>query len=312
MTIAKWVVAGVMIASATASAQRIGYQDDFVGWSADGTWYVMTTAGTDEIAVPVLCLTKSGTVPATWPKKVPVPTADDAHGCTDRWDMMFPDDHVDASSSVASATKLVVVRSPADKGPGGETFSVKRASGASVEVSVSRKGKRIARGFFELKFAGQALPNLVKAYWRNDGGAVAITAGWVLDAQGPGFGPPSYVVMLPLDGSTADAKSKRQQAQTLNAEGMKALTAKKLDEAQKKFEDATDADDTFLLAYYNLACAASLRRDRDASIRALEILAASDATEAKQYLTKGLTDHDLDFIAADPVGAKLLGRKPKK
>src|SRR6266581_2506116 len=115
---------------------------------------------------------------------------------------MFPDERVDARTLVANARKLVVAASAAERGPGGETFTVKRESGVFVEVAVSRKGKRIARGFFELRFASMALPNVVNAYWRKDGGAVAITAGWVLDEQGPGFGPPSYVVMLPLDGST--------------------------------------------------------------------------------------------------------------
>jgi hypothetical protein len=307
MRIAVLGIAGVLLVASPAAA----YQDDFIGWSADGTWYVMTSSGTDEMPVPMLCLSKPGTTPPTWPKKVPVPEADVTSGCTDRWDMMFPDEGTDAPTQVKNATKLVVVTKPSDRGPGGETFTLKRAGGATVEVAVSRKGKRIARGFFELKYASTPLPNMVSAYWRKDGGAVAVTAGWAPDPrQTVGFGPPSYLVVLPLDGSTADAKSRRQQAADLNVEGMKALTAKKLDEAQKKFEDATNTDETFLLAYYNLACAASLRHDSKASISALKVLDASDAKEAKEYLTKGLTDHDLDFIAQDPEGAKLLKRKP--
>jgi len=271
----------------------------------------MTTSGTDEMPVPVLCVSKRGAKPQTWPKKVPLPAADDANGCTERWDLMFPDEGVPAPTLVEHARDLVVAPSSTAHGPNGETFTVKRESGATVEIAVSRKGKRIARGFFQLKFASMALPNDVKAYWRPDGGAVAITAAWVVTQTGPGFGPPSFLVMLPLDGSAADTKSRRQEAQSLNVEGMKSLTAKKLDDAQKKFEQATDADDTFMLAYYNLACAASLRHDRDASIKALKVLDRSDAAEAKQYLTKGLTDHDLDFIGDDPEGAKLLKRKKK-
>src|SRR5262245_45665906 len=162
MRIAKWGFACVMLASATASAQRVGYQDEFVGWSADNTWYVMTTSGTDGTAVPVLCLSKRGAKPPTWPKKVPLPATDDTNGCTERWDMMFPNEGVDAPTMVANASKLVVPAKAAEHGPGGESYTVKRESGATVEVAVSRKGKRIARAFFELRFAGQALPNAVQ------------------------------------------------------------------------------------------------------------------------------------------------------
>jgi hypothetical protein len=310
MRVANWVFVGIVLASAPARAQRLGYQDDFVGWSADGTWYVMTTSGTDEMPVPVLCLSKRGVASPTWPKKVPAPKADDPNGCTDRWDMMFPDEQVDAQKLVENARKLGVDASAAKRGPGGETFALKRLAGLAVEVAVSRKGKRIARGFFETKFRDQ-FPDVVTAYWRKDGGAVAVFAGWGPGDHGPGFGPPSYLVVLPLDGSTADIKSPREQAQALNVEGMKALTAKKLDDAQKKFEEATAAAESFMLAYYNLACAASLRKDHDTSLKALWVLANSEDADAKKYLAKGTTDHDLDFIADDPQAAKVLKRKPK-
>jgi hypothetical protein len=305
----------VVTASTPAMAQRRGYFDDFIGWSPDHTFYVMTTAGTDGMAAPVLCLSKKDVAPPTWPKKVPLPT-DDPDGCTERWDMMFPDDNTPADKLVDAAQKLVVAAKTATKGPKGETVDVHRASGEVIEVSVSRKGKRIARGYFELKYASLAPPDTTATYWRADGGAVAVVAAYTpSDQENPGYGPPSYLVVLPLDGSAANAptpKSKRQQAQALNVDGMKSLTTKKLDQAQKQFQQATEADDTFMLAYYNLACAASLRKDKAASLAALRSLASSDDKDAKKYLAQGLTDHDLDFIAQDPEGAKLLKRKPAK
>lgn len=310
MKFSTFAFAAVMFAASSAQA----YQDVFVGWSADGTWYVMTNSGTDEMPVPQLCVSKAGDKPKTWPKKVPLPE-DDAE-CTPRWDEMFPDDMqtIDAQTMVANATKLVVPQKPANKGPGGETFVIKKQSkfGTTVEIDVMRKGKRIARGFFELRFASMDLPDMVSAYWRKDGGAIAVTAGWAPDPQADGYGPPSYLVVLPLDGSTANAKSAREQAKDLNTEGMKLLTAKKLDDAQKKFEEATTTDESYMLAYYNLACTASLRHDKDGSLKALKVLADSDDKEAKQYLAKGKTDHDLDFIGDDPDAAKILKRKPKK
>ena len=139
-----------------------------------------------------------------------------------------------------------------------------------------------------------------------------MTAGWAPDPRADGYGPPSYLVVLPLDGSTANAKSLRDQAKDLNVDGMKLLTTKKLDEAQKKFEEATTLDETYMLAYYNLVCTASLRHDHDGSLKALKVLAESDDKDAKQYLAKGKTDHDLDYIADDPDAAKMLKRKPKK
>lgn len=310
--------AACLLVAAPATAGRTGYFEDFVGWSADGKFYVMTSAGTDGNAMPILCTSKRGATPPSWPKKVPPPGADSDDGCTERWDMMFPDDQTPSQDVVAKLVALVDKPKVAVHGPGGETVTVKRADGEIVEIDVLRKGKRIARGSIELKYADWSPPDMEQDYWRKDGGAVAIVLGYAPAKEGEqadGYGPPSFVVVLPLDGSAANAAlppSRRQQARALNVDGMKALDAKQLDKAQKQFQAATGADDTFMLAYYNLACTASLRKDRDVSIKALRVLADSKDKDAKQYLTKGLTDHDLDWIGEDPEGAKLLKRKPAK
>jgi hypothetical protein len=265
--------------------------------------------------VPLLCLSKRGAPSPTWPKKVPLPDKDDPDGCTDRWDSLFPDDTTQWDKMVEQVTAMVEPVKPSKTGPKGEAVTVKRLKGPIVEVAVTRAGKRIARGFFELKFDDMAVPNQIEVHWRADGGAVAVAAGYKPDPRAPGFGPPTFVIVAPLDGSTADTApplSKRQRAQAFNVEGLKLASAKQLDKAQEKFEAAVEADDDFALASYNLACTASLRKDKQTSMTALRQLAVLAGTDpvAKQALAKGLTDHDLDWISStDPDAAKLLKRK---
>jgi hypothetical protein len=307
-----------ILQSDPAFAQRRGYIDGFVGWSADGSFFVMTSSGTDEMDVPVLCLSRRDKPSPTWPKGVPVPDKDDPDGCTDRWDSMSHGT-MDPQDLVEKARELVDVAGQRKKGPHGETYSVRRLQNEIVEVAISRAGKRVARGFLELKFPDSPVPDAVDASWRDDGGAVAIVAGYASakippPADGPGgFGPPRYLLVMPLDGSAANAPampSRRQRAQTLNVEGMKLIAARTLDGAQQKFYAATQEDDSFALAYYNLACVASLRKDKKTALDALRHLSGvqSDDPVARKSLAKGLTDHDLDFIASDPEGAKLLKR----
>ncbi|HEX8111956.1 MAG TPA: hypothetical protein VF516_29695 [Kofleriaceae bacterium] len=310
----------IVLHAGAARAQRRGYIDGFVGWSQDGSFFVMTTAGTDEMDVPVLCLSRRGVPSPTWPKDVPVPDPDDPDGCTDRWDMMFPDNTLDAQHMVLKARQLVATPRHNGKGPHGEDYDLRRVRDGVIEVAISRGGKRVARGFFELRLPKDPVPDAYEAFWRGDGRAVAIAAGYVpAKDPGPGFGPPRYLVVIPLDGSTANAQappSHRQRAQALNVEGLKLLAAKNLDAAQQKFQAATQEDDSFALAYYNLACAASLRKDKQTALGALHHLSAVEDEDpvAKKSLAKGATDHDLDFIASDPEGAKLLkrGSPPKR
>src|SRR5262245_20188772 len=134
MRIAGGVLVCVLLVATPALAQRRGYFDDFVGWSADGSFFVMTTAGTDGLNVPVLCLSRRGVASPSWPKNVPAPADDDADGCTDRWDMMFPDERNDPQTFVSNATKFTVATKQSVRGPGGETVSVKRAAGEIIEI----------------------------------------------------------------------------------------------------------------------------------------------------------------------------------
>lgn len=306
------LVVAVLALCNTAYAQRRGYQDGFLGWSKDGTFFAMTTSGTDEMDIPLLCLSKRGVASPTWPKAVPVPDPEDPDGCTERWDVMLPDTTTDAQQLVAQVEAMVESPTTGKKGPHGETVKVKRLRGPIIEVAVLRAGKRVARGFFEMRVADAAVPSQITVHWRADGGAVAVVAGYKPDPESQGYGAARYTVVTRLDGSTSNLdppRTRHQRAEALNVAGLKLLTAKKLDDAQRTFEEAVDLDDEYALASYNLARAASLRHDKQASLNALRhlrILAGSDDPVAKKALAKGLTDHDLDFIATDPEGAKLL------
>jgi hypothetical protein len=154
----------------------------------------------------------------------------------------------------------------------------------------------------------------VSSYWRADGLAVAIEAGYTSQQEQEGSAPPAYLVVIALDGSTASAArppTARERSRALNLEGMKLLKAGSLDEAQLQFIAATQADSSFSIAQYNLASVASLRKDSNTAVAAIQTvieLARSDP-EAKRALAHAKSDHDLDFIASQsPYVAQLLGR----
>jgi tetratricopeptide (TPR) repeat protein len=309
----------VAMAPATAHAQQArAYIEKFVGWSKDGTFYAITEAGTDERELPALCVSRRGDKPPTWPKDIPPPDKDDERGCTETLDQIF--EGQDAQALVAKVSRFVVAPSTGRKGPHGETVVLHTVGDRSiVEVTVAQGKKSLGRGYFFLRDKSAPVPDKVTAYWRDDGFAIAVEAGFEPAADpGPGFGPPAYLVVIPLDGSTANAarpKTTREQSSALNLEGMKLLKAGKLDEAQRQFAAATEADPSFSLAHYNLASVASLRRDTNPAVSAMQkvIGLASSDSEAKQALAKAKTDHDLDFIASQsPYVAKLLGRPRTK
>ena len=314
---ASWfVVAAVAVAAparARAQATR-AYLEKFVGWSKDGTFFVITEAGTDEMAMPALCTSKRGDKPPTWPKAVPPPDKEDDRGCSATLDRVF--EGQDAPALVARASRFVVA--PRKKAPHGETVALhKVGDGSIVEVRVAGK-KPLGKGYFFLRDKSSPVPPAVSTFWRDDGLAVAVEAGYASAPDGPGYGPPAYLVVIPLDGSTAKAprpRTAREQSRALNLAGMKLLGAGKLDDAQRQFVAATEADPSFSLAQYNLASVASLRKDSNTAVSAMETvieLARSDA-QAKRALAKARTDHDLDFIASQsPYVTKLLGRPRTK
>jgi len=257
--------------------------------------------------MPVLCLTRPGDKPARWPKEVPPPEEDEL--CTARFDELFEGD---VEALVTKAWSFVVP--PRGKGRNGERVALKKVGdGSIVEVTVTGK-KPLGRGYFSLRDRASPIPRTVTTYWRDDGLAVAVEATYVVKHQGPGYGPPTYLVVIPLDGSALDVprpKTERDDARALNLQGMRLLKLGKLDEAQTQFVAAVRADRTFSIAHYNLASVASLRKDSVTAVFAIDqviTLARSDA-EAKRALAKAKTDRDLDYIASQsPYVAQRLGR----
>jgi hypothetical protein len=306
-------VAVVVVAAAPVTAHAQAYTESFIGWSTDGRYYAISEAGTDGLLVsPALCLSRRGETPASWPKDIPLPDASDERGCTDTLDQVFDGQSTDAI--MAKARNLVVA--PSSTAPHGETVEVKSAGDGSIAaVTVSRGNKPIGRGYVTLR--SKSVPDVVSTYWRADGLAVAVEAGYspAPDSENnPGFGPPTYLVVIALDGSTANAArppTARDRSRALNLEGMKLLKAGRRDEAQHQFVAATEADPSFSIAQYNLASVASLRQDSNTAVAAIEKvidLARTDA-EAKRALTHAKIDHDLDFIASQsPYVTQLLGR----
>ncbi len=305
-----WVLAAVV---ATVAPAYASYQEKFVGWAKDNSFFVITQAGTDEMDVPAICLSKRGQVPASWPKDFDAPEAD--ADCTELLDLVYEEGQ-DAQELVAKASKLVV--KPRSKPLHGEKVALKKVGdGSLVEVTVSTT-KPIGKAYFFLRDKSSSIPSTVTTYWREDGLAVAVEAGDERDPQADGYGPPSFVVVIPLDGSAVNPqrpKTPREESRALNIAGMKLLKAGSLEAAQKKFVEATEADNTDSIALYNLASVASLRKDSPTAVKAMKqvIELAREDREAKKAVAKAKTDHDLDFIASQsPYVAKLLGRPTTK
>lgn len=310
-----WIALVVAMVPASAHAEP-SYIEKFVGWSKDNAFYVITASGTDEMSLPVLCVSKRGDTPASWPKDIPLPDKDDDRGCTETSDEVF--DREEAEALVAKATGLVVT--PGSKSLHGEAATARKVGdGSLVEITVARGKKVLGKGYVVLRDKSAAIPDELATYWRADGLAAAVEAGYPAPSgDNPGFGPPAFLVVIPLDGSAANVarpKTPREQSRALNLAGMKLLKAGQLDDAQKQFVTATQADGSFATARYNLASVASLRKDSSKAVAAmLKVieLATSDA-DAKRAVAKAKTDHDLDYIASEsPYVAKLLGRPRTK
>jgi len=105
------------------------------------------------------------------------------------------------------------------------------------------------------------------------------------------------------------AATQPEQASALNTRGMRKFRAKDFSGAAADFRAAIDASSTHVKAHYNLACLASVTRDRETALTELRWLAASGLSEAAEKLHKARTDPDMAFIRAEPEAQKLLGER---
>jgi hypothetical protein len=101
----------------------------------------------------------------------------------------------------------------------------------------------------------------------------------------------------------ASATRDPEAAKAANTRGMQLHTAKKYKEAMAEFEKAIAADDSFVLAHYNLACAASRAEDKDVASKEMSWIASAAAWDdvAANAAKKAPTDPDLGwFMHARP------------
>ncbi len=112
--------------------------------------------------------------------------------------------------------------------------------------------------------------------------------------------PAWRVLHVKKDGGQAE------QASALNTRGMRKFRAKDWAGAAADFRAAIDLFPGHVKAHYNLACVASMARDRATALEQLRWLAASDLPEAAEKIVKARTDPDLAFIRGDPEGLRAL------
>jgi hypothetical protein len=163
------------------------YEDEFAGWSPDGSWYVDSTSGTDEIPRYRLCISDGDVVPASWPAKMPHPEA--GTRCAELCDEFGQD----CKADLPQIRKWVVGGSA--KAPHGEKVTVKFRKTTAL-VTVTGKGG-LAEA--ELEMVNDRHPGETTIRWSPSGGAVAVSLFDVRDPrQEDGYGPPSYVAVIPL------------------------------------------------------------------------------------------------------------------
>ncbi len=108
--------------------------------------------------------------------------------------------------------------------------------------------------------------------------------------------------------SPASQASQASQASALNTRAMRKFRAKDWAGAAADFRAAIGAFSDHVKAHYNLACLASITRDRATALEQLRWLAASDLAEAEQKIVKARTDPDLEPIRDDPEVQEILAR----
>lgn len=184
--------------------------------------------------------------------------------------------------------------------------------------AVSAKGTLIARAESE---PGRK-PNLQVRFYPTDGRAPATTV--VLTAEesqalgGVIDSPEALAKIEPrLDLVNAQlavagfAPMRRGEASELNTRAMRKLRAKDFAGAAADFRAAIALDPGHVKAHYNLACLASLTKDRETALAELRWLASSGLPEAAQKIAKAARDPDLAYIRSDPEAQKLLAQKTR-
>jgi len=184
--------------------------------------------------------------------------------------------------------------------------------------AMSAKGTLIARAETE---PGRR-PNLLVRFYPTDGRTPATTV--VLTAEesealnGLLDSPEALAKIEPrLDLVNAQlavagfAPLKRGEASELNTRAVRKLRAKDFAGAAADFRAAIALDPDHVKAHYNLACLASLTKDRDTALAELRWLAASGLPEAAQKMLKAGKDPDLEYIRADPEAKALLAQKTR-
>lgn len=153
------------------------------------------------------------------------------------------------------------------------------------------KGKDDGKATGSAAASGSSLTKTVEGGEGSDGSAETPAAAGSAGSAKPAVGsaaPPA----------APSAARDPEAAKAANSRGMQLHTAKKYKEAMAEFEKAIAADDSFVLAHYNLACAASRAQEADVAERELTwVNSAGSWNDAAAAATKKApTDPDLAWF----------------
>jgi hypothetical protein len=284
----RWALCGGLLLALSATAEANDAR--FAGWSADGTFYAFVTPTCGD-AARKLCGT--GEARPTWPAVYGAPDAND--GCIEDNDALQVLDFDAFDALVKPAT-------PSAKGPGGATVKlVVDRQGAGVLTFTAGK-KKVTADIADIP-GGK-----VKAvYWRADGKRAAVVIEWRLGRSSCDQMTDATVREVDVSALGLAEAAARQASTVANTRGMKSLQDHVWSDARSAFREAIQADATFPLPHYNLACVASITGDLTTARTELAWLAASDDKAAKALLAKAAKDRDLDAASIDPGVRQILG-----
>lgn len=283
-------------------AAEAGVTITFLGWSADGTYYieryvndslVRMVDGKQVVVASYAFVPTRPDVPPTWPKALaPYPKRpDDPNARVDASRL-----GADADGALAAAKALVVAPRAASTGPGGHVVSIEHTRDGDAHA-IALGDRRLLLG---PRIAGW---QITEVFWRPDGGAVAMH---VVDTGREHRGD-RHVVAYDLTRYQV-AGGDRKAATRARARAGRALQARHPDweAATWALQEAVNLDPWFVDARYDLAAVAARRGDVATVQRELTWLAASTDRAAVAARRKATTDPAFERVSTrEDVRARL-------
>jgi hypothetical protein len=213
---AAWILTVLVILTVATPDAALAYGENFAGWSADGSFYLITKSGMDESDATTegtLCPSERDRRPATWPDRVPFRKGECTRLCSSleeecdvRLDKVAPRVHPAKPSGGKETKREKILMALVPPAVAGEK--------ASIVVTLLRDGAVAGRNGIRLDSNGKE--RIIATYWRQDRRQVAVEIGQPARKpakseveEPPGSGPPTYVSVVDVGATGAPVPAAR-------------------------------------------------------------------------------------------------------